>query len=131
MAALGKGKILENKHIKIERKKFNLYMRLIAGLGALLVLANAAFEYFCYENATLQVIGVVLWWAGLAALVGLMVFSAVMTDRAALAAEQAAHGEDRKLCSVNGTSAGLLIHAHTAMRPRRSRRSTGLWSKIS
>ena len=43
VAALGKGKILENKHIKIERKKFNLYMRLIAGLGALLVLANAAY----------------------------------------------------------------------------------------
>ncbi|MGN0780431.1 MAG: hypothetical protein ACI4N5_01995 [Christensenellales bacterium] len=94
VAALGKGKILENKHIKIERKKFNLYMRLIAGLGALLVLANAAFEYFCYENATLQVIGVVLWWAGLAALVGLMVFSAVMTDRAALASEQKAKDEE-------------------------------------
>jgi flagellar biosynthesis GTPase FlhF len=85
---LGKGKILENKHLKMDEKKFRLYMRLIAGAGAVFTLADGALEYFYPDTATLTVAKTVLWALGLAALVGMLVLSIAMTDRKAVAEEQ-------------------------------------------
>lgn len=85
---LGKGKILENKHLKMEEKKFRLYMRIIAGVGAVFTLADGALEYLYPDTATFRVLKAVLWILGLLSLVGMLVLSIVMTDRKAVAEEQ-------------------------------------------
>ena len=61
VAVLGRGKILENKHLKIEEKKFRTIMRAVALAGAVFTLGNSAIEFFLYDNATFKVVGSVLW----------------------------------------------------------------------
>ena len=86
VAVLGRGKILENKHLKIEEKKFRSIMRAVALAGAV--------EFFLYDNATFKVVGSVLWMLGLAALVAMLVLSIVFTDRKAVAEEQRRQDEE-------------------------------------
>lgn len=45
VAVLGRGKILENKHLKIEEKKFRSIMRAVALAGAVFTLGNSAIEF--------------------------------------------------------------------------------------
>lgn len=88
VAVLGRGKILENKHLKIEEKKFRTIMRIVALAGGVFTLANSAMEFFLYNDATFDTLGTVLWVLGLASLAGMLVLSIVFTDRKALAEEQ-------------------------------------------
>ena len=94
VAVLGRGKILENKHLKIEEKKFRSIMRAVALAGAVFTLGNSAIEFFLYDNATFKVVGSVLWVLGLAALVAMVVLSFVFTDRKAVAEEQRRQDEE-------------------------------------
>ena len=94
VAVLGRGKILENKHLKIEEKKFRTIMRAVALAGAVFTLGNSAIEFFLYDNATFKVVGSVLWVLGLAALVVMLVLSIVFTDRKAAAEEQRRQDEE-------------------------------------
>lgn len=94
VAVLGRGKILENKHLKIEGKKFRTIMRAVALAGAVFTLGNSAIEFFLYDNATFKVVGSVLWVLGLAALVAMLVLSIVFTDRKAVAEEQRRQDEE-------------------------------------
>ena len=87
VAVLGRGKILENKHLKIEEKKFRTIMRIVALAGAVFTLGNSAIEFFLYDNATFKVVGSVLWMLGLAARI-------VFTDRKAAAEEQRRQDEE-------------------------------------
>lgn len=64
VAVLGRGKILENKHLKIEEKKFRSIMRAVALAGAVFTLGNSAIEFFLYDNATFKVVGSVFMGAG-------------------------------------------------------------------
>ena len=93
VAVLGRGKILENKHLKIEEKKFRTIMRAVALAGAVFTLGSAI-EFFLYDNATFKVVGSVLWVLGLAALVAMLVLSIVFTDRKAVAEEQRRQDEE-------------------------------------
>lgn len=88
VGALGKGKVLENKFLKMDEKKFRLYMRLIALAGALFTLGDSAIEYFLNGDATFEVIGTVLWVLGMLALVGMLALSIAATDRKAAAEAQ-------------------------------------------
>ncbi len=88
VAVLGRGKILENKHLKIEEKKFRTIMRLVALAGGVFTLANSAMEFFLYNDATFDTLGTVLWVLGLASLAGMLVLSIVFTDKKAVAEEQ-------------------------------------------
>ena len=94
VAVQGRGKILENKHLKIEEKKFRTIMRAVALAGAVFTLGNSAIEFFLYDNATFKVVGSVLWMLGLAALVAMLVLSIVFTDRKAAAEEQRRQDEE-------------------------------------
>lgn len=94
VAVLGRGKILENKHLKIEEKKFRTIMRAVALAGAVFTLGNSAIEFFLYDNATFKAVGSVLWMLGLAALVAMLVLSIVFTDRKAVAEEQRRQDEE-------------------------------------
>lgn len=94
VAVLGRGKILENKHLKIEEKKFRTIMRAVALAGAVFTLGNSAIDFFLYDNATFKVVGSVLWVLGLAALVAMLVLSIVFTDRKAAAEEQRRQDEE-------------------------------------
>lgn len=94
VAILGSGKILENKYLKIEEKKFRTIMRIVALAGAVFTLGNSAIEFFLYDNATFNVVGSVLWVLGLAALVAMLVLSIVFTDRKAAAEEQRRQDEE-------------------------------------
>ena len=94
VAVLGRGKILENKHLKIEEKKFRTIMRAVALAGAVFTLGNSAIEFFLYENVTFKAVGSVLWVLGLAALIAMLVLSIVFTDRKAVAEEQRRQDEE-------------------------------------
>ena len=94
VAVLGRGKILENMHLKIEEKTFRTIMRAVALAGAVFTLGNSAIEFFLYDNATFKVVGSVLWMLGLAALVAMLVLSIVFTDRKAAAEEQRRQDEE-------------------------------------
>ena len=94
VAVLGRGKILENKHLKIEEKKFRTIMRAVALAGAVFTLGNSAIEFFLYENVTFKAVGSVLWVLGLAALIAMLVLSIVFTDRKAAAEEQRRQDEE-------------------------------------
>ena len=94
VAVLGRGKILENKHLKIEEKKFRTIMRIVALAGGVFTLANSAMEFFLYDDATFDTLGTVLWVLGLASLAGMLVLSIVFTDKKAVAEEQRKQDEE-------------------------------------
>lgn len=93
VSVLGKGKLLDNKFLKLPKEKFRLYMRLTAGAGALFVLGTAAIEFLGAEGS-LKTVATVLWVLGLIALVGMLVLNIVCTDRKAqLEAQRLADAE--------------------------------------
>ncbi len=88
VAALGKGKILENKFLKIDEKKYRLYIRLAALAGAVFMVADSIIEFFFYDNSALVTVSNICWVLGLVALVGMLVINIVTTDRKAAMEEQ-------------------------------------------
>ena len=94
VAVLGRGKILENKHLKIEEKKFRTIMRAVALAGAVFTLGTSAIEFFLSDNATFKVVGSGCWIVGCASRVAMLALSIVFTDRKAAAEEQRRQDEE-------------------------------------
>ena len=83
IAIFGKGKLLQNEHPKCSPEKYRFWMRILAAVSGLLLLVKGVLEIFGF-----------LWVLGLIALIGMMAFSVVMTDRQK--AREAAEEEAKK-----------------------------------
>lgn len=96
---LGKGKLLQNKHIKVKREVFTRNMRLICGASGALLILSGIIDILSdiMPGAFLDpssVVAWIIWGLGLAALIGIMVYSIITTDRESL--RKAQEEETRK-----------------------------------
>lgn len=104
VAIFGKAKLLQNEHPKCSPEKYRFWMRILSAAAGVLLIVKGVLEIFGIIETGAFVSGF-LWVLGLISLVGLMVFSIVMTDREA--ARKAAEEEAKKRgSSANGGSAG-------------------------
>lgn len=84
-AIKGKGKLYENEYLNCPREQYVKGLRILAALsGALLTISNLL-EYLGVIDPG-SPLAVVLWAAGLASLIAMMVYSSKKTDRKAAAA---------------------------------------------
>ncbi len=104
VAIFGKAKLLQNEHPKCSPEKYRFWMRVLSAVAGVLLIVKGVLEIFGIIETGVFVSGF-LWVLGLISLVGLMVFSIVMTDREA--ARKAAEEEAKKRgSSANGGPAG-------------------------
>ncbi len=80
IAIFGKGKLLQNEHPKCSPEKYRFWMRILAAVSGLLLLVKGVLEIFGVVKVGTFLSGF-LWVLGLVALIGMMAFSVVMTDR--------------------------------------------------
>lgn len=93
IAIFGKGKLLQNEHPKCSPEKYRFWMRILAAVSGLLLLVKGVLEIFGVVKVGTFLSGF-LWVLGLVALIGMMAFSVVMTDRQK--AREAAEEEAKK-----------------------------------
>ncbi len=111
-AILGKGKILLNEHVKCDEKVFRRNMRLISAAAGVLLLLSGAIDILgdmapgAFIDPT-SVLGWIIWGLGLVALIGIMAYSIIMTDREAMrkAEEEKAKSEQGNARSGYGRGA--------------------------
>ena len=93
IAIFCKGKLLQNEHPKCSSEKYRFWMRILAAVSGLLLLVKGVLEIFGVVKVGTFLSGF-LWVLGLIALIGMMAFSVVMTDRQT--AREAAEEEAKK-----------------------------------
>ena len=79
VAILGKGKLLHHEFPKCTPAQYRTRMRILSAVAGVLLGASGVFEILCPEQTT-TFLGRAIWVLGLSGLVGILVFSAVMTD---------------------------------------------------
>ena len=104
IAIFGKGKLLQNEHPKCSPEKYRFWMRILAAVSGLLLLVKGVLEIFGVVKVGTFLSGF-LWVLGLVALIGMMAFSVVMTDR-----QKAREAADEDECEMLRLAACLEEH---------------------
>ena len=102
IAIFGKAKMLRNEYPKCSPEKYRFWMRILSAVSGVLLIVKGVLEIFNIAP-TGSVLNTVLWVLGLVSLIGLMVFSAVMTDREKARAAAEEEAKKRGGTTVSGT----------------------------
>ena len=79
IAIIGKGKLLHHEYPKCTPEQYRTRMRILSAVAGVLLGISGVFEILHPDQAT-TFLGRAIWVLGLLGLVGILVFSAVMTD---------------------------------------------------
>ena len=102
IAIFGKAKLLRNEYPKCSQEKYRFWMRILSAVSGVLLIVKGVLEIFNIAP-TGSILNTILWALGIVSLIGLMAFSAVMTDREKARAAAEEEAKKRGGTTASGT----------------------------